>query len=277
MSIQFGATVSFDTPKEFDIILQIEQYFPFMKYVEYRGERPFCFPGVTPQEKLDYYKSVLGKTSIRSTFHSTMYDINLATLNPWLKDANIACYREFIDLASDLGSEVLVVHGGHLNKDAKHTKRYEHFLEIAEANLCESLTELADYGQPRGVKIAVENLPPTSEQLIIWNIENHLKILNRVNHPNCGALFDMAHAFLHGLDVLDYLVKIRPHLFEIHAHNNMGELDDHQGLTNGKMDYLPILQHADTHDVPFIMEIKSYEEVMQTLQWLKKLLQDGDI
>lgn len=272
MSIQFGATCFFNTPDQFSLVVEVAKQFPFIKYVEFRGERPFLFPDITPKEEIKNYKEILKKAGLKNTLHTTMYDVNLATLNPWLKDANIDCYKKYLDLAEYLESEVIVVHGGLIFEEFANSPLKEDFIVIAEKHLCESLTELADYGKKKGVKVALENSPPKKKGIrIIHNPETQIRILRKLNHPNLGALLDFAHAHLFRLYLLDYLQQIKPYLFEIHAHNNNGENDDHLGLSEGQIDYEPILKHKDVHGIPFIMEIESYEQVMSTLEWLTKL------
>jgi len=272
MSIQFGVTCFFNDYKEFAIVPEVARQFPLLKYLEFRGEFPFLVPDDTPDSQIDFFSDVMKETSLSSTLHTIYHDINLATLNPWLKDANIACYKRFIDVAGRLGSELIVVHGGVLPDDYVNSPLKNEFHSRATDHLCETLSELADYGQERGVKVALENSPPEAGQSIVFDSHSHLQILEKVNHPNLGALLDFAHAFLRRLDLIDYLEKTKPYLIEIHAHNNLGETDDHLALPDGKIDYLPIFKHPAVHDVPFIMELKSYEDVVRTLTWLGNVL-----
>ena len=269
MSIAYGITVFFHKKEDFQILSQLGAVYPFVQYVEFRAETPFLVPGQTPVADVRYYRDILRAAGLKNTMHATYFEINLATQNPWLKDANIACYRDYIDLASFLESEVLVVHGGTLLPEFLTSPNKEILWETARRNLCESLYELAEYGQKKGVKIAVENLPPEGLENVIFDLESHLAILDRVDHPNLGGIYDLAHAFLYQQDVLAYLAGIRPRLFEIHAHNNNGQFDDHFGLPHGKMDYAEILAHPDCRGIPFIMEINSRSAVLETLEWLK--------
>lgn len=272
MDIRFGATCFFNSPDEFSLVVKVARKYPFIRYVEFRGERPFLFPDITPKKEVRYFKDILRQAGLKNTLHTTMYDINLATLNPWLKDANIVCYKKYLDLAEYLESEVIVVHGGQISNDFVHSPLRDNFLDLAENHLCESLTELTDYGHKKGVKVALENSPPRkNETRIVCEPDTQIKILKRIDHPNLGALLDIAHAFLFKLDIVDYLQKIKSHLFEIHAHNNFGESDDHLGLAKGRIDYKPLLEHDEIRVVPFIMEIRSYDEVISTLEWLKEL------
>ncbi len=272
MPIQFGVTCFFNDYKEFAIVPEVAKQFPLLKYLEFRGEFPFLVPDTTPDSQIGFFRDVMQKTTLRSTLHTIYHDINLATLNPWLKNANITCYKRFIDIAEQLGSELIVVHGGVLQADYVNSPLKNEFHSQAIDHLCETLRELAEYGVDRGVKIALENSPPEDGQSIVFDSHSHLQILKKVNHPNLGALLDFAHAFLRRLDLIDYLEKIKPYLVEIHAHNNMGKNDDHLALPDGKIDYLPIFKHPAVRDVPFIMELKSYEDVLKTLAWLGKVL-----
>lgn len=267
--IQFGITVFFHDYREFALLRTVAREAPFLTHVEFRAEYPFLVAGSTPDEQIDFFRDVLRDGGLRSTFHSTMFDINLATLNPWMREAAVACYRTSIDVAERLGSEVIVVHGGSIEPEFTRERHEGRLLEMARTHLCQSLHELAEYGAPRGVRVAVENLPPDSAVNIIHDVDSHLDIVRRVDHPNLGAIYDMAHAFLYGQDVLAYLDAIRPVLFEIHAHNNHGEADDHLGLHHGKMDYAAVLDHpGGIPDVPFIMELKSREEIAGTFEWI---------
>lgn len=273
MSLLIGATVFFNHPDEFAGAAEVAARYPFLRYVEFRGEPPFIYPGITRPDVLRRYRGIVEKAGLRSTFHSSMYDINLATLNPRIKEANICWGRDSIDAAAQLGSEVIVVHCGEIYREFAGSPLRESFLETARNHLTETLWELCEYAGSRGVKIALENSLAEQGEALITDAATHIELLNRVNHPNLGALLDFAHAFLNQLDPVEYLEAIRPHLLEIHAHNNHGAEDEHLGLHCGNIDYRPLLAHPAVQGVPFIMEIKSYQQVMETLEWLCKELE----
>lgn len=269
MGIQIGATVFFVKASDFSVISRVVQDYPEIQFVEFRGEHPFFFPGVTPQSDFAFMQDVLKATSLRSTIHTTMYDINLATLNPDLQRANVECYKKYIDLAAYFGSEIVVVHGGILQREFAESPLREKFIQQAESVLQDTLVELANYAGQFGVTIALENSPPKKDYAPVRDAESHIRMLERIGHPGVRALLDIAHAFLRGLDVEDYLTRIRPYLCELHIHNNFGEEDEHLSLSTGKIEYEQLLRHPAFNEVPVIMEIKSYEEVVESLKWLK--------
>ena len=269
MGLQLGVTIFFEKPEAADAVAPVIQQFPFLNFVEFRGEIPFFYPGYFTRKDVAYYRKLLRKTGLRATVHSTMYDVNLATLNPYLHKANVRCYKKFIDMTAAVGGEILVVHDGHLPLEYADHPQSEHYMRLARQALGDALVALGDYGAKKGVTIALENAPPSRHHAsLIWNAANHVAFLQELNHPAVGALLDVAHAALHHLDVPEYLRAIRPFLVEIHAHNNHGQHDDHLGLHEGVIDYRQLLNMPEMQGIPVIMEIKSYEEILATLQWL---------
>ncbi len=271
VDIQFGLTCFFAEPEGMVIVPDIASRFPFVTHLEMRGEYPFLFPGMTSKDTLLYYKKMLKKSGLKSTIHPTFYDINMATLNPYLRKANIDCAKQFIDYGEILESEVVVFHCGKVSEDTLFSKELG-ICEKAEDGLCESLREIGDYARRKGIKIGLENLPPSADGPLIVKPEDHIRILNKINHPQVGAVFDFAHAFLNGLNLYNYLQEISSYLVGIHAHNNHGKKDEHLGLENGKIDYTRILTLPDIKNVPFIMELLSPEAVVETLGWIEKQL-----
>jgi len=271
MAIAFGATVFFNRPEEFAQISEVVRQFDFVEYVEFRGEHPFFFPEVTPAEEFAYFRKVMQKANLKCTIHTTMYDINLASLNPWIREAGVACYKKYIEAAAYLEAEVLVVHAGILYKEFAEGPMREEFIRRAETALRESLLELADQAERAGVIIGLENSPPKTDYAMVRDSESHLKMLKLIDHPQVQALVDVAHAHLCQLDLQKYLDELQPFTCELHLHNNFGKEDEHLGLHHGGIDYAEILKHPVCEKVPVIMEIKSYGEVVQTLQWLKDM------
>lgn len=268
--IPFGISCFFQNPDDLDVLSDITRQFPFLSYVEFRGEYPFLFPDHTSLDTLKYYKKILIKNGLKSTLHSSIFDINLATLNPFLQDANLKCIKRFIDYAEILESEIVVVHCGEVPDNMLSDDKVE-VMKKAEENLCESLREIGQYAQSRAVMIGLENLPPAANTPLICSCADHMRILNKINHDSVRATFDLGHAFLCDLDLNVYLEEIKPFMIEIHAHNNHGSHDDHLGLATGGIDYSEVLGYVDAGGVPFIMELNSYEEVMGTLKWLESV------
>jgi sugar phosphate isomerase/epimerase len=84
-----------------------------------------------------------------------------------------------------------------------------------------------------------------------------------------GAVLDTAHAFLHGLDLVEYYTHIRNFLIELHLHNNNGTSDQHLAISRGIIDYREFLSQI-TPGIPIIMEIRNQQEAIESLEWVKQ-------
>lgn len=265
--IDWGITCFFENRSEFAKVAELAPLYP-VKYIEIRGERPFFSPeDLSSKDDLAFFQKIIAQSGLKVTLHATFYDINLSTINSYLREATLQCYQKYLDLASELHAEVMVVHAGLIHKDAAANKEIQ---KIAQSNLVENLRILGDYAEKRNVIIGLENSPPNRNHLMVWEWNEHLRILNNVNHPQVRGVLDIAHAFLHGLDVLSYYDKLEHYLAELHVHNNDGNQDLHQAINSGSIDYTELLRTRDIR-VPVIMEIRNFAEALQSLEWIKNL------
>ncbi len=263
--MEWGITCFFRNKAEFEVVAELAPRYP-VRYIEIRGEQPFFAPEVLSDSDVDFFRDILTRAGVKVTLHSTFYDINLATVNSFLKQATVACYKNYLDLAQRIGAEVMVLHGGYLHKDATGIPE---LLRLARENLLENLKILADYGAQRGVVIGLENSPPNRNMLMVPDWEKQIELLEELNHPNVKAVWDMAHAFLHGLDLNEYYRHIKDYLIEIHVHNNNGEEDLHLGIHRGSIDYRTFFS-ANKVAVPAIMEIRTFSDALESLEWIKQ-------
>jgi len=263
--IQWGITCFFDKKEDFRKILELAPNYP-VSFLEIRGERPFFAPEDLSSSDINFFQKIIEKSELRVTLHSTFYDINLSTINSYLQKATVDCYKKYLDLAAIIGAEIMVVHAGHIHKDAV---AHQEIQKIAQTNLVNNMQILGDYAAVKNVDIALENSPPNPNQLMVWEPHRHVEILKLINHSHIKALFDIAHAFLHGHDISKYYEMIKPFLTEIHIHNNDGHTDQHRSVTTGAIDYDSFFRNH-TVSVPVIMEIRNIEEALQSLEWIKK-------
>ncbi len=248
------------------MVAEMAPQFP-LRYLEIRGEKPFFSADDLSSRDVDFFRKVIEKSGLKVTLHATFYDINLATLNSYLRSAILKCYKKYLDLGAQLGAEIMVVHGGTVHKDAA---RIDGFIDRARNNLVENLQILGDYATGRNMVIGLENSPPSSNHLMIDNWKIHRLTLQAINHPQVKAVLDMAHAFLHGLDIQQYYRQMKDELVEIHVHNNDGKEDLHQAMDDGSIPYQEIFLNTSIN-IPVIMEIHNMTGAMQSLEWIKRL------
>ena len=125
--------------------------------------------------------------------------------------------RQAIDHASSLGAEcAYVVPPKPKNLDT---------LSI----LSENYRQIAEYGQSKSVKIAIEHFPGT----VLPTVRATLDFIKSVDHPNLYLLFDIGHAQMSDEDPADVLPLAGDRLAYIHLDDNDGKGDLHLALTEG--------------------------------------------
>ena len=104
--IDWGITCFFENREEFAKVAELAPLYP-VKYLEIRGERPFFSPEDLHTKELSFLREIIAKTGLKVTVHATFYDINLSTINSYLRQATLQCYQKYLDLAAELHAEVL--------------------------------------------------------------------------------------------------------------------------------------------------------------------------
>ncbi|MGB2698540.1 MAG: sugar phosphate isomerase/epimerase family protein [Candidatus Zixiibacteriota bacterium] len=235
-------------------------------YVEFKADPPCFFPLNLTDEGIEFIKRKLSSCDIKPIVHTTIYDVNLSSLNPTIREASVKTTLDCLELAKKLGAEILVVHGGNL--PSNYSLR---LMEKANENLLLSLGELVKVAEKKGVIIGLENNAKGFNTGLVKKQDEHLFFLEKINSRFLKAVFDIGHANLYGLSIEDYTRKIKDFLVEIHLHNNQGEKDNHFPLDQGKIDIENFLELIDELDisVPLILEMTSLEDYEKSVNFLK--------
>ncbi|MBN2366628.1 MAG: sugar phosphate isomerase/epimerase [Calditrichaeota bacterium] len=264
--IPWGITCFFEKRKDFEETVEISLRYP-LQFIEIRGERPFFAVDDLKPDDIRYFRKIISNTGLRVTFHATFYDINLSSLNPYLRNAILECYKKSIEIASEIQAEIMVVHAGLVHKDAAGIRN---LVDLARRNLIENLKILGEEAEEKNIIIGLENSPPNVHRLMVPGWQEHRHILKEVNHPKVKGVVDMGHAFLHGHDIQTYFHRMEDLLAEIHVHNNNGLEDQHRAMDIGVIPYEDFFLNNNV-TVPAIMEIHNLTEAVQSLEWIKTL------
>lgn len=265
--IKWGLTCFFEDRQRLMKIVDLAREYPILKYIEIRGERPFFSPEDLKRKDIKFFRRVIEKSGLEVTVHATFYDINLSTINSYLRKANLQCYKTYLNLAQQINAHTMVLHGGYMHYDMAGIKALR---TMAKNNLIENLRILGDHAARKDIYIALENSPPNRYHLMVKDWQSHTHILKTVNHPQVKAILDIAHAHLHQLDIAHYYQKIKNYLVELHVHNNDGQSDLHTAIDEGTINYQKFFKQNIIH-VPVIMEIRNISEAIQSLRWVKRV------
>ncbi len=184
-------------------------------------------------ENFDFKKAkeISEKTGIELwSIHSHMQPtFDISSLDT---DSNKRALNEFrwlVDKISDIGMDKVVIHPTHTPEPFDQAERPE---KIKHAKYC--LNELAEYAHPKGVKIALENLPRTC---LGNKLEEHLDMLSA--NDKLKVCLDLNHSLID--DTAEYIKKIGNKIITIHVSDRDNINERHWLPGEGVLDWKNII------------------------------------
>lgn len=227
-------------------------------YLELICEPQLLYPREISRAERLRLRGILEDYGLTPTVHTTFYDLNLASLNPRIREASTGQLRECLEFASDLGARLAVVHSGELPGDYPAS-----LLSTSRLHLLEGLREALELAEGLGVTLVLENSGRGHARGLIQSAPEHLELIETLGSPNCKIAFDVGHAHTLGLDLVEYLQRVLPHLAEVHLHDNDGRDDQHLPLGEGTADFGAVLAvlERENYSGPLILEMVSLEDL----------------
>lgn len=193
------------------------------------------------------------------------YLINLATLDPVIREKSIAGFRGELERAVTIGAEYLVTHPGNYKSRTLHEGIAAFVLGMAEA---------ARNLKTRGLAVLLENTVGSGAQIGSRFEELHMirELARTEMDLEMGYCLDTCHLFAAGFDISSAsgLKRMADHAHEvlnlgnvkvIHANDSKGSLgsrlDRHENIGKGWIGpegFRRILQHPKLRQKPFILE-----------------------
>jgi sugar phosphate isomerase/epimerase len=172
--------------------------------------------GISRPEKINLFflKSLLDKErlilSAIATGRAYSEDgLSLSTLQNALRAKAIERIKKHIDLASILGSQVIVglVRGKIENGQVSKTKYL--------LRLFESIKTLCDYALPKKINLTIEPIN-RYETDFLNTVDETLTFIKRIKRPNLKILLDTYHMNIEEKDILESIEMAKVHLSHFH-------------------------------------------------------------
>jgi sugar phosphate isomerase/epimerase len=224
--------------------------------------------------KVDYFEIIheyphhevnpdlINSHSIKTSVHSPLSDINLASPNKSIRKTSISQVKKSMDLAVDLNSEIVVVHPGQVPFLSRR------FKDKILSNSFTSLDECQSYAEDIGISMCVENMP---------HMEGFLfQDINELNQlvKDLGALItlDVGHAHTMGFSTNEMISS--DHLGHLHLSDNDGSFDNHEALGECNIDFENLLKTLNKKNYRGILtiEVKNEIELLKSLDYLREIL-----
>ena len=226
-----------------------------IKYFEITHERPY-------REISDDKNTIdlINSYKLKYTIHSAYTDVNIASFNKAIQKASINEIKRSIDFAVDIDSDIVVIHPGIVSYIARNQVDFVYSLGW------ESLIELRDYANDRGVNPCIENLP-NIQGFMYQDINLLNDALSELEMP---MTLDIGHAHTAGFSPEEMYFDCVKH---IHVHDNPGDDDTHLALGEGT---LAVNDFFNTfigkgYDGIYILELHDKDSIEKSLEYMKNL------
>lgn len=195
------------------------------------------------------------------SYHLPWGEINIAAINPRVREASINEIKSLIDLAAELEIKEILMHPGSYTAMPEVYRRMERMIKQSAQN---SIYEIFDYTKERGISLSLENL----EELFFWSPEEFEPFVKR----GIGLVLDTAHAMKSDVDPLAFVKKFEYRISEVHLVDGKKRDTIHRyPLGSGEVNCLEVLDKLIEINYPgkVILEEISEENLTKSLGYLK--------
>lgn len=224
-----------------------------------------------PHDNFEY--GLFDSYDMKISIHAPLSDMNPASHNQTIRNSSIAEIKKSMNAAAEMGSEVVVVHPGHIPILGR---RFED--KILEYNR-NSLKECSNFAQEVGIKMCVENMPDI--QGLLFKDLKELEDL--VLDIDAYVTLDVGHAHNNGYSAADMLKTAR--IEHIHLSDNDGSYDSHNALGKGDkgdngaggaengIDFKSLFENLNqlNYSRALVVEVENPQDVANSLNYLENL------
>ncbi|MCD2493744.1 TIM barrel protein [Lacrimispora sp. NSJ-141] len=230
--------------------------------IEVWGGRPHAYPDDMTKERLDEINSWKKKYHLEIPMFcpdGLNQNKRLTSLNEKERTEAVEYIQKGIDVAEALEAPRILVVPDHPGYGLDPEEVWQAF--------CDSLVQLADYAEGKGVRITVEPLTPM-ESPVVTTSDHCVRLLKDVENENVNFMMDVVPPAIAYEPFSEYFKKLGNRMDYIHICNNDGRTDAHMKLDEG---VLPI---EDMFTVFKNWEYKDYvsAELYSELYWNPEMM-----
>jgi len=184
---------------------------------------------------------------------SAFFEPSVITADDELRAWRVDYTKRAVDLAAAVGSPAVCLATGR-PLPGNPPERAREYLE-------ESLSEILDYAEPRGVEVGIEFEP----ELLIECTDEVLALIEELDRDALGVNLDLGHAAVYGEDLADTIERSAGHITGIHLEDIVGGRRGkhyHRIPGEGDLDFAAVFDALDDvgYDGFVTMELYTYPD-----------------
>ncbi|MBD2704137.1 sugar phosphate isomerase/epimerase [Spirosoma sp. BT702] len=143
------------------------------------------------------------------------HDVSLISPDETTRRAGVTYLKKIIDCSAAVGSHILMgpMYAGFKTFTGKPATEQEWNWSV------EGMREVAEYAQSKDVVLAIEYLN-RFETYLLTCVDELVRYVEAVNHPNCRAAFDTFHANMEEKNVAEAIRNVAPYLVHVQISEN---------------------------------------------------------
>ena len=188
------------------------------------------------------------------SIHGPYFDLNYGSNDNLIKEVTKKRFEYAYSISSKINCRSIILHNGYVpgtSFPSNWIKRAKSFWDEFLENKDE---EIVFY---------IENLLEHDPGMII-------ELINSVNKKNLKMCFDIGHANVYSkIKVTEWVKKVNANIRFVHLHNNNGETDEHNGISNGTLNVKEVCEYLEEYSPKATWAIETIE-YEKSIEWLKE-------
>lgn len=249
-----------------EFILSAAQTF---KAIELVSEFPHVHYSVPNINLLTELKS---RFDLTYTMHAPFCGVNLASINPKLREASVNEIRNSIAYAKKLDCKLIVVHPGIISYPRNLLK----FQQISKENERDSFFRICKKAEDEKMLVCLENmprLPPSFKQT--WTGESLIEIVDELNSAFLQLALDVGHCNTTDVPIPRMIRDFGSRIKHVHIHDNDGCHETHSIVGQGSVPWPAVIEalHKAQYDKLLIDEHRTIEGQKSGREYLEPIIQ----
>ena len=195
--------------------------------------------------------------------HAPFSDINIGSIIKPMFNASLKRLKQSLINASAIDAKMWVFH------PAQRTGIGQFYPDADFKTMCQSIEQLYTQAEELGVNISLENMP--GKYWFLMSTPEEFRRMYRETNLPIGITLDLGHANLEG-QVQPFINELADKIVHIHASNNYGNDDQHNGVDEGTIDFVSFTENLKKIGYDKTVIVESITNVSQSIARLKRFL-----
>jgi sugar phosphate isomerase/epimerase len=214
------------------------------------------------QARITLLKETQKSLGLTYSLHAPFADINIASPAKPMLNASMKRLRQSLTNAHALDAKMWVFHPG------QRTGIGQFYPDADYKTMYQSINQLYLEAEDYGINIALENLPG-KYWFLMSTPKEFFRLYKETNLP-IGITLDLGHANLEG-QIKPFVEQLADKIIHVHASNNDGSDDQHNGVDDGNIDYDWFAESLKKIGYDKCVIVESMRKVPESIAKLKQL------